>query len=133
MIRSKLCFAAAAIIRDGESNIISAFNVFEGLVPTGLPLFLQQVSCFALWQRDDGDPQQVSGNFTATLDGDTLANARILVDFAGLRRSRSIVNMQGFVVPRSGVLQFRFVLETGATAEYSLDIDPPPAVAAQAR
>jgi hypothetical protein len=88
--------------------------------------------CFALWQREEGDPERTPGNFTVTLGHDTLTTTQIYVDFQGRRRSRNMVNINGLVVPLPGALQFRFVLETGITAEYSVDIDPPPAVAAQA-
>jgi hypothetical protein len=40
--------------------------------------------------------------------------------------------MNGLVVPQPGVLLFRFNLETGATAEYAVDVERAPAVAAQA-
>jgi hypothetical protein len=85
--------------------------------------------------REDGDPQQVQGTFTVTLDDDAppLTNTRMHVDFLNLPRTRSIVNMNGLVVPRPGVLHFRFVLDNGVATEYTVDIEHPPVVAAQAQ
>ena len=134
MISSKLCFAATAVIRDNQTNRISAFNILEGLIPLGLPLFLPELSCVTLWEREVGDAQVIRGTFTVNLDNDNLTTTQMHVDFSEVMRSRSIVNISGLVIPRSGVLRFRFVLETGATAEYSAEIEaPPPAVAQEAQ
>jgi hypothetical protein len=132
MIRSTLCFAAAAIIRDAATNSISVFNVLEDFAPAGLPFFIPYLACVALWEREAGDAQRVQGTFTVQLGNDTLSTVQMHVDFGEVRRSRSMININGLAVPRSGALRFRFVLETGPTAEYSLNVEAPPAVAAQA-
>jgi hypothetical protein len=131
MISSKLCFAATAIIRDGESNFISAFNVIEGMVAAGFPMFVPQLSSFALWLRDEGDPQRLAGTFTVSLNDDVLTRVAMHVDFGNVFRSRSVINMNGLVVPRAGVLWFRFALDNGVHAEYDVAVQPPPAVAVQ--
>jgi hypothetical protein len=132
MITAKLCMVANAIIRDAETNVLSAFNILEGFVPAGFPFFVQQLSCFVLWERGDADPEHVAGNFTVVLDQEELTNARIQVDFVS-RRNRSIVNMNGLLVPHPGVLHFRFALDGGAAAEYAVDVERPPAGVAQAQ
>jgi hypothetical protein len=48
MIRLKTCFAAVAVIRDAETNAVSAFNILEGVGAAGLPVFMQQLAFFSL-------------------------------------------------------------------------------------
>ncbi len=133
MIRSTLCFAATAVIRDADSNSVSVFNLFEGFLALQLPVLVPQLSCFSLWVRDDGDPQRIDGNFTVTLDDEVLTMAAMHVDFAGplTKRTRTVIHLGGLVIPRIGLLRIRFVLTSGATAEYVGQIEAPPAVVTQ--
>lgn len=125
MIRAKLCFAASFVLRDADSNVISAINVLEGIVPAGVPIFIPNVAAFALWQRDQGDPAECEGHFSITLDREPLANVRVRASFQNFPRTRTIVNVAGLVVPRPGELHFRFQLDDGPAAEYSLTVEEP--------
>jgi hypothetical protein len=128
MITARLCFAALAVVRDSESNSISAFNILEGLTAAGTPFLMQSVSFFALWQRELTDPPRASGTFTVAINDEELNRAAINVDFGGNTRNRTVVNVNGLVVPRPGSLRFRIVLETGARAEYAVDVVTLPTV-----
>ncbi len=96
-------------------------------------MFLPQLSCFALWTREGDDAQRTAGTFTITLNNDAMTHIEMFVDFAtpAIRRSRSTINVNALVIPHSGTLHFRFLLETGSAAEYSVDIEAPPAVQTQ--
>lgn len=63
----KICFAAVAVIRDAETNNISAFNILEGVGAAGLPLLMQNVSFFVLWQREAHEPPQRDGRFRLSI------------------------------------------------------------------
>lgn len=128
MIRPKLCFAALGVVRDVESNAISVFNIFEAIVPSGLPVFMQQAAFFVLWERDQGDPQDVRGRFVLQIGETRLSGADINVNFADKLQHRSIVNLQGVAVPTSGSLRFSIELDGGVRAEYSIDVQAPPAI-----
>jgi hypothetical protein len=128
MIIVKLCFAAMAVVRDAETSSISAFNIFEGIVPAGLPVFMQHASFFVLWERELADPQQIRGVFSLEIGEQLLTRAEVNLDFGGRLLHRSIVNMQGVAVPRPGKLHFRIVLDGGSRAEYSMDVTAPPAI-----
>lgn len=130
MIRPKTCFAALAVVRDAQTNTISAFNIFEGIGAGGFPLLLQQANFFALWQRDATDPAQTEATFTVGLDGQpALATHQITMNFEGGMYHRTIVGLNGFVVPTPGILRFRVAPEGGTQAEYSVEvIASPPGV-----
>lgn len=129
MVTSKLCFAAVAVIRDADSNGITAFNILEGVTAAGLPFLMQNLSFFVLWQREHGDAEQFPGRFALSLDNQVLQEIDIRVDFQGGTRNRTVVNIGGLVVPRPGFLHFRLRLEAGAQAEYSVEITPPSPIA----
>jgi hypothetical protein len=128
MIRAKICFAAVAVVRDAETNGISAFNILEGVVPVGMPFFMQQLAFFVLWERDANDPQQPHGEFTVEIAGNRLATVQLNLDFQDKPRHRSIVNLNGLTVPQPGQLRFSITLETGARAEFTMDVEAPHAV-----
>lgn len=129
MIRPKLCFAAEGIVRDGDTNLVSAFNIFEAIVAPGFPLFIQRMVSFALWERERNDPEIINGHFRVTLDGNLLVEAETMVSFQGLPRTRNFVNVAGLVVPRPGQLLFQFVLtdEAHTHTEYSIVVEASPA------
>ncbi|HEV3219441.1 MAG TPA: hypothetical protein VGZ48_06690 [Candidatus Acidoferrales bacterium] len=129
----KICFLAEGLIRDAESNSMSAFNIVEGITPAGLPLFVQKLAFFVLWEREPAEPERVEGQFHVLMGEERLSAANVVVEFAGLRRSRSIVYVNGLVIPRPGTIIFRIDLAGGGRGEYGIEIEPPPVVANQAR
>jgi hypothetical protein len=127
MIRAKLCFAASGIVRDAETNVISAFNVLEGITAAGFPLFIQAMSFVALWEREPGDPAAIEATFTLSIGEEQLSTGQVLGTFGGKLRYRTIVNINGVVVPHPGNLRFLLQLATGETAEYVVDVEAQPA------
>jgi uncharacterized protein DUF6941 len=114
-------------VRDAETNSISVFNIFEGIAGVGFPLLVQHASFFVLWERDATDAATYAGTFLIRIDNDPpLVMQRINVDFAQDMRHRSVVNMNGMLVPRPGNFRFRIELEGGVAAEYAVDIAAAP-------
>lgn len=128
MIRARICFAAFAVIRDTETNSISAFNIVEGIAAAGFPFFMPSLTFFVLWQREPNDPARINGRFTVSIEEQELVALPIEADFGQGLRNRNIVNLGGLVVPRVGALRMTCVLDTGARADYAVDITPPPAI-----
>lgn len=56
----------------------------------------------------------------------------VRVDFQEGLKNRSLVNLNGLVVPSAGPLRFRFDFGNEAVAEYVVDVTAPPPIA-QAR
>ena len=127
MIRAKICFAALAVVRDADTNGISAFNILEGITGAGMPFLIQNVSFFVLWERDLADPERVPGTFTVTLNGQALTTQQVTIDFQGRTANRTTVNLNGLIISTPGTLNFRLALEVGAVAEYHFDVQGPPA------
>lgn len=126
-MRAKISFAALAVIRDTETNSISAFNILEGVTAVGLPFFMQNAAFFVLWEREQGEPARNPATFTMVNAGRTLATQQITIDFGDSVRHRTIVNLAGLVVPSAGPLSFRVDIEGGIYAEYVVDVSAPAA------
>lgn len=128
MISPKLCIVAEGITRDGETNILTAFNILEAIAAAGFPLFIQHMTCASLWEREDGDNQTANGRFRIVLDNDVLVDTATLLDFQAYRRSRIIIRLAGFVIPRPGRLSFRFELDGGLRQEYAVTVEAQPTI-----
>ncbi|MFZ0970569.1 MAG: hypothetical protein WCC76_06880 [Candidatus Acidiferrales bacterium] len=134
MMRVKTCFAALAVVRDAETNSMSAFNILEAITAVGLPFFMQNASFLVLWERDADDPQRVAGRLTIAVGNQELSASAVNVDFEANLRNRTVINVNGLIVPSAGHLSFRIVLENGVQAEYVVDVlAPPPNVQVQAQ
>jgi hypothetical protein len=129
MIRPKLCFAAEGVVRDVDLNTISAYNIMEGFVAVSYPLLMQRAVFFVLWEREANDPQQANGRFRFLLDNDELIASELRIDFQNNPRTRSVVRINGMVVPQAGLLHFRIDLEGDIHAEYVVEAQIVPPVA----
>jgi hypothetical protein len=132
MIIPKVCFAALALVRDAETNSMSVFNILENVTAVGMPVLIQNMAFFVLWQREEADERRVGGTFTAAIGDLELTQTHVDLDFGANIRNRTLVNLNGLVIPRPGALRFRIVLTNDVEASYTVDIAAPPPVA-QAR
>jgi hypothetical protein len=128
MIRCKLCVLAENVVQDSQTNNISVFGIFEEIVPQGFPFFLTKIAFFALWERDSTDSETYVAEFSVTLNDQRLHTASININFTGARRHRSIVNIQGFVIPQPGQLVFTLRIQDGPEATCTLPVTAPPSV-----
>jgi hypothetical protein len=133
MIELKLCFAAETVLRDGETNNVSAINLLEGLAAAGVPFFMQRISFFALWQRAAEDESQLRGRFIVALNETNLLEQEVPMDFGTELRTRSILHVVGLVVPGPGTLRFRIEFPNNLQAQYSVEVQVPTATVAAAR
>jgi len=129
MIELRMCFAAEAVVRDAVTNSISVFNLLDDIAAAGAPFFMQKVAFVALWRRATEDPDRVAGRFSVVMNERNLFAQPIEVDFAGRPQARTMVNLGGLVVPGPGTVRFRIDLETGARAEYEINVQITPVVA----
>jgi hypothetical protein len=123
MIRVKVCLVSEGASRDADTNTVSIFSILEGIAGANFPLFVQRMVCFALWERDDGDPQTVQGRFRVRLNDEVLNEVAASINFGGYLRTRNFVRLNGIVIPRPGTLRFAFELEGGLRAEYALSVE----------
>ena len=120
MIKSKICIVAEGVIRDVQTNGISVYSILEELTVQGFPVFIQKIAFFALWEKEENDPGQYRTTFTIELDDKSLMSQGIDLDFQRKLRSRSMVSINGLMVPKPGNLVFSMKVKDGPEAEYQI-------------
>jgi len=123
MISIKLMVCASNVIRDGDTNLLSIFNVLESLAGAAFPFLVQQFAAAVVLERDPSvDPPEHVGVFTLRLGDQLLAQGEARVNFEDKRRTRQVLRINGLVIPAPGALELRFTM--GAlTQAYTVDID----------
>jgi hypothetical protein len=133
MIRIRFCLAAEGIVRDSETNNMSAFNILEQMTPEGFPALLPKISFLSAWERDPEDPAEYDMEFTTKLDEDVLYRQPITLRFGDSTRHRQTVIVQGLQIPRFGKLIFMLRTPDGSIeASYSIEVKAPAIRAEQA-
>jgi hypothetical protein len=120
MLRSTLCLVAEGVIRDAETNNVSVYNILESITAQGFPLFLSKLGFLAVWEKETTDPIIYRANFSITLNEQQLYAQDIPLDFQNNIRLRSIITVQGVVIPQPGQMNFRLTTESGQVANFTL-------------
>lgn len=116
MIRNRICLVAQGVVRDAEGGGISVFNIMEGITAQGFPLFVGRMGFLATWEKEQDDPDVYHATFEIKINDQKLHGSTIDVDFKGKNRNRTIMAIQGVVVPAPGELSFLMTLDNGISA-----------------
>jgi len=122
MLQSKIALIAQSVVRDAQTNQISIFNVIEGIIAQNFPLYMQNVSFFILWEREDGDQQDYHGTVEITLNGHLLLEHGIDLNFGQSVHNRTIFNLNGFLIPEIGKLKFVLKIDEISKASFELQV-----------
>jgi hypothetical protein len=126
MITSSLMLCADRVIRDAETNNISAIGILEEITPEGLPLFIPRVMIFALLHRDkEEDPSQIECTLRIIIGDNKLLERKLVVDFKDTGRNRTIINVGGLVISTNGMLEVSLFLEERLLNQFKFIVNPP--------
>lgn len=123
MIKNLLCLVAESVIRDAETNAISVFNIMEGVIAQGFPLFINKITFLTIWEKEPADTDKYNAALTIYLEGDKLIENTIIIDFQGNNRNRAIASINGVLIKKPGILEFELSVEEGPVVKYSLRVD----------
>ncbi len=134
-MRAVISLVAQGVIRDAQTNTISAFNILESLSAEGLPLFVPNIAYFVLWEREPNEPSIREATLNVRLEQTVLISVGARIDFQTFLRARSINQIAGLVLPSPGQLVFEMMVPDGPRATYTVTINapaqvPPPRVEA---
>ena len=119
--RVALCAQDAA--RDADTNRISAFNIYDGIISEAFPLLLQNFVFLVILARDEGDETPYQGRVEIRLGDNVLVQGAAPIDFQGKRRVRQFIRLGGLVVPTAGTISARFFANDIQLAEYQFEIE----------
>ena len=121
MITLKLLLCAEDVIRDHDSNKISAINIHEGFIADGYPL-LMKFAMVAMFERDlNADAARHKVRFEIQLGDTQLGGGAGEIDFEDKKRTRMFVKFPGIVVPTPGTMSVRLYLGEERIGEYLFD------------
>ena len=126
MLSNLSSLVAESVSEDKNTSQLSIFNVLDSIMPEGFPLFLPRMAFFAIWTKEQSDPDIYSAIFTIRYLKKILVETRLDLDFSGSIVSRSIIRISGFTVPGPGKLIFSLTTSSPKRiAKYILNVTPP--------
>lgn len=105
MYRSNLLLLAESVVRDADTNSVSVFGIMDSIVAAGFPLFIQRAAILLLLERVAEDSATADFVVKVTLGDHELATVKATVEFLDKLLNRTIVRINGFVVPSEGTLR----------------------------
>ncbi len=123
MVRCSLLLCAQGVIRDADDGSLSVFRIIEGAQVVALPIVMPQLDVLALLGRDEGDPTDHVVRFEIALEPDLLIEHEMPMTFQDKLLNRTVLHVQGFLVPRPGVLTVRVLVAGAVLASYNVRID----------
>ena len=134
MITCKLLLCAQGVVRDAEHGGISVFNILEVIQAAGFPMLIQQMDILAVFEREREDPPQHEVHFRISIADTELLATTLAIDFEDKLRNRSMLHVQGIVIPHPGnlIVSARLADVTLRIYEVTVEqIGPPPVEAHQ--
>jgi len=122
MIRPVTCLVSQWVVRDGDTNNLSVFNILEGVTAQGFPFFIQHVAFLVIWERDAEDISRPSVQIRIELEGNQLYEQSLDADFQDKLKNRMVIRIGGLVVSQPGKLTFSASPSTGASAKYTINV-----------
>ena len=124
-LKQFLCCEGISI--DQRHNNVSIFTIIDEITPGGLPVFLQKMTVFAAFQREESEPNEVALTLNISSGGKILSNNPVSVSFQGKLRFRFVAEIQGLVIPQVGPLIFELSLQGNSDplGTYIIDVKAP--------
>lgn len=122
MITCKLALCAESVVRDIESNRVSIFNIFEGIKSHGFPIGIPRYTCFFFLSRGESDNATFEASLSFDLNGSSLKDFTVNVNFEDKMNNRVIANVFGLVIPGPGILSTRLMYETRELGRWDIEV-----------
>lgn len=105
-MEARLVICAQSLSIDQRTNTLSLFNIVEEVSAPSFPLVIPYMSVAVMLLRSAEEPSAPTDVFiTIYLDAERVLHAGIKTDFQQQLRAKVIVEMQGVVIARAGVLR----------------------------
>jgi hypothetical protein len=98
------------IIRDGDSNQITLYNLVEEINAISFPVFIHKFSIFLLVEKEESDPENSNIILKILNNERELFTQSIKTDFKGKKRMRTNIHLGGLAVFEVGdiIIQFNY-------------------------
>jgi hypothetical protein len=113
------------VILDTFTNQISVINVFEDLIPAGLPIFIPRFTILHYLDREIEDSEIIKLHIVLSLNSEKLFELDHEANFLTKTLSRSIITLGGIPIKEPGKLTATVSAEGIDSIQYSLEILSP--------
>jgi hypothetical protein len=109
MIRCKYAVCAETAIIDARSNHLSLVNILDDVTVPALPGILASITTVFVLERDSEDTERFDAFMVVSQSGKETQRFPVTVDFAGVLRNRTVLQLAGFPITAPGMLRFELV------------------------
>lgn len=122
MISCKLVVCGESIVRDADTNAVSAFNIIEEMSAPAFPVAVPRLATLFLLERaaDDKDPD--GAEYVLSLSGRELLRSAVTTSFDGKPRTRVMITVQGLLLPTEGDLRAALHLGGSELAAWTIPV-----------
>lgn len=122
MIRSKLFLVSENAAIDARQNTICVFHILEQITAPVFPTVLLRVAIAAIFEREDADPSEVEIGLEIHSGPHILMSRTLPLNFQHRQYARSIIDMQGIVVPAPVPLIFSVNLDGAPVGTWTVTV-----------
>jgi hypothetical protein len=127
MINSRIALCADSVVRDAETNAISAFNIIEELSWPGFGVMLPRLVALFVIERVQEDPNEFTADLAITLGGHDLIRREVQISFQEKLRTRAIFTVGPVPIERAGELRISLNVAGAEFAKWAIPIREVPA------
>ena len=135
MYRISLAASAGRIILDGLTNQVSIIDVYEGFKSQSFPFVIPSLAVVFYVQRDDDDPASIEFTLRCEVGDTETLSTPLRVEFETGLATKSIVNFEGFLIPKPGLLRIIALKDGEELAAIDLQVEqlefPRPSIKAE--
>lgn len=91
---------------DGQENTLSLINIFDDISAPNYPLFFPKLSITCVFEKEPEDVADIECFIICRLNEVEIQRFPFKVSFRGTFRARSIIKINGFLIPSPGNLDF---------------------------
>jgi hypothetical protein len=112
-MRPVFMFCAEGVVIDHRTNNVSAYSILEDVSSVGFPFLMGRFYAICMINREASDDVRTEANFEIKLENNVIFTVNTEIDFQDKPKTRTILEVQGLVIPGPGLLKVS-LLRTGA-------------------
>ncbi len=133
MLKCKAVICSEQVIRDTESNTITAVNIIEELHSPIFPVAIPRFTAVFMLEKDEADNDQQEVRVVIKLGDAQINETPVNLNFQQKKSNRLIVSLNGLVLPSPGLLIVKLLHAGGEFSSWGIPVSqiggPQPAVA----
>ena len=122
MINVKIMLLAENVIRDTESNRMTAINIFENMTVPDFPLYMPTLCVLTISERARQDPAKHDCKLLIKLNKERVFETPVAIDFQDKLSNRAVLKVLGFVIPHPGKLEASLMQGRRRLARCDIDV-----------